>query len=110
MESVIFSVPKMYADHHVLAIREAILSLGGVMEVTASSVSKMVQVRYDPDAVTPTAIEEGLRGAGYGPGEDCELHKEPEAKVDEFPWFKSIWGVTQTNILEREMSGDFRKY
>lgn len=109
MESVIF-VPKMYADHHVLAVRAVLLSIEGVMEVMASAASKMVRVKYDPDVVTPTAIEEGLGIAGYGQSEDGELSQEPETKGEEFPWFKSIWGVTQSSILEREMSGDFRKY
>jgi len=110
MESVILDVPKIYADHHVLAVREALLSLEGVKEVTASSAFKMVRVSYDPAMITPAAIEEKLRAAGYGPGEDWELPTPPEAKEDGSSWFRSIWRVTRTNILDLQMSGDFRKY
>jgi len=110
MESLVLNVPKMYADHHVLAVREALLSLEGVKEVTASSAFKMVRVSYDPAIIEPAAIEDKLRAAGYGPDEDWELLTLPEAKEDESPWFKSIWRVTRTNMLDLEMSGDFRKY
>ena len=110
MEKAVFGVPRMYADHHVLAVREALGGVEGVGNVLASSAFKRVVVEYDPAVISPAAIEEGLQAAGYGPGEDCELPRLPEAKEDEFPWYKSIWGVAQTNILEREMSGDFRKY
>lgn len=110
MEKVVFRVPKMYADHHVVAVREALTSLEGVANVLASSAFKRVVVEYDPAVTSPTAIEEKLRAAGYGPGEDWELPELPEAKEDESPWFQSIWRTTWTNPLEIEMAGDFRKY
>jgi len=110
MESVTLDVPKIYADHHVLAVREALLSLEGVKEVTASSAFKMVRVSYDPAMITPAAIEEKLRAAGYGPGEDWEIPSPPEGKEDDSTWFKMIRRVTETNMLDLRMSGDFRKY
>jgi len=110
MESLVLNVPKMYADHHVLAIREALLSLEGVKEVTASSAFKMVRVSYDPAIIEPAAIEDKLRAVGYGPGEDWELPDLPEAKEDESPWFQYIWRTTQTDPREIEMAGDFRMY
>jgi len=110
MESVTLDVPKIYADHHVLAVREALLSLEGVKEVTASSAFKMVRVSYDPAMITPAAIEEKLRAAGYGPGEDWEIPNPPEGKEDDSTWFKMIRRVTETNVLDLRMSGDFRKY
>lgn len=110
MEKVVFKVPKMYADHHVLAVRGALTDLEGVVNVVASSAFKRVVAEYDPAVTSPAAIEEGLQAAGYGPGEDWELPELPEAKEDESPWFKSIWRVARTNMLDLEMSGDFRKY
>jgi len=110
MERVTFNVPKMYADHHVKAVRQALAGLPGVADVLASAAFKRVVVEYDPDATTPATIEESLRAAGYGPGEDWELPKLPELKEDESPWFRSIWRVTQTNVLDLQMAGDFRKY
>ena len=110
MEKLVLEVPSMYADHHVLAVRAALTSLEGIEELFASSLLKQIMISYDPAKIKPADIEKGLQAAGYETGEERELPLPSEAKEDEFPWFKSIWGVPQTNILEREMSGDFRKY
>jgi len=110
VETVVFKVPKMYADHHVLAVRTALTELDGVTNVLASSAFKRVAVAYDADLTGPAAIEERLQSAGYGPDEDWELPELPEGKEDESAWFKSIWRVTRTSMLDLEMAGDFRKY
>ncbi len=110
MERIVFTVPKMYADHHVVAVREALLGLKGVEDVMASSAFKRVVVGYDPSALDPKAIEERLRATGYGPSEDWEISTPPEGKEDDSPWFKLTQRVTQTNMLDIQMSGDFRKY
>ena len=110
MEKDVFKVPKMYADHHVKVVKQTLESLPGVTNVIASSAFKRVIVEYDPNATNPAAIEDKLRAAGYGPGEDWELPELPEAKEDESHWFKFIWRTTRTNLLDLEMAGDFRKY
>jgi len=69
MDKIVLHVPKMYADHHVQAVRNALLQLDGVEDVTASSAFKRVVVGYDPARLNPSAIEEALRAAGYGPGD-----------------------------------------
>ena len=109
MEKTVLHVPKMYADHHVMAVRKA-LELDGVEEVMASSAFKRVTVGYDSTRLEPGAIEEALRAAGYGPGEDWEIPSPPEGKEDDSAWFKTIRRVTETNVLDLQMSGDFRKY
>ena len=110
MEKTELHVPKMYADHHVQAVREALLPLDGVEEVLASSAFKRVVVGYDSACLKPGAIEEALRAAGYGPGEDWEIPSPPEGKEDDSAWFKMIRRITDTNMLDLQMSGDFRKY
>jgi len=110
VEKTVLHVPKMYADHHVQAVREALLPLDGVEDVLVSSAFKRVVVGYDSDRLEPSAIEEALRAAGYGPGEDWEIPSPPEGKQDESAWFKTIRRVTETNMLDLQMSGDFRKY
>lgn len=110
MERAVFTVPKMYADHHVKAVRDALLKLDGVEDVIASSAFKRVFVSYDSARLKPSTIEEALRAAGYGPGEDWEIPKPPEGKEDNSAWFKMIKRITETNMLDLQMSGDFRKY
>jgi len=110
VEKTVLHVPKMYADHHVQAVRSVLLQLDGVEEVMASSAFKRVVVGYDPDRLKPSVIEERLRAAGYGPDEDWELPSPPEGKEDDSPWFQLIQRVSETNVLDLRMSGDFRKY
>ena len=110
MEKTILDLPKMYADHHVEAVRSALLQLEGVEEVTASSALRRVVVGYDPSRLKPSAIEDALRTAGYAPGEEPILPKTPDNKDDNSAWFTTVQRVTRTNIKDLEMSGDFRKY
>ena len=71
MEKIQFNVPDMWADHHVLKVREVIGSLDGVQSVVASSAFRIVAVEYDPAAIGPAQIEAALLTAGY------ELAGEP---------------------------------
>ena len=61
MEKVTFSVPAMWADHHVLAVREALGQVSGVEDVLASAMYKDVLVKYDPSTTNPDATEKALR-------------------------------------------------
>ena len=110
MERIVIDVPKMYADHHVERVREALLQLDGVADLTASSAFRRVIVHYDPGRSSPEAIEKALVGAGYAPAEDWDLPTPPKATEEQSSWFRVIQRVTRTNALDLEMSGDFRKY
>ncbi len=37
MEKIVLNLPTLYADHHVMILRDALLALDGVSEVYASS-------------------------------------------------------------------------
>jgi copper chaperone CopZ len=100
----------MYADHHVERVRDALLAVDGVQEVVASSAFKRVLVAFDPKRVTPDAVAQALTQAGYAPGEEWKLLELPKSQDDDSPWFRSTQRVTRTNLLDLEMSGDFRKY
>lgn len=67
MEEITFGVPTMYADHHVLAVRQALLQLDGVDEVQASSAFKTVRVSFDASQTTTQQIAMALVDAGYAP-------------------------------------------
>jgi copper chaperone CopZ len=110
VEKTALDVPKMYADHHVEKVRNALLQLDGVEEVTASSAFKRVVVSYDSARLKPSAIGEALQAAGYAPGSEWELPEIPEGKEDESAWFQTIQRVTITNLADLEASGDHRKY
>lgn len=109
MEKLVLQVPAMYADHHVLAVRQALSKLAGVDNVEASSSLKLVRLAYDPAKIDPTRIQEALEAAGYGSKEEM-LSQPPSHHDERSAWQTLIRRITATNQLDLEMSGDFRKY
>ncbi len=106
MEKVIIDVPSMYADHHVLVVRELLTGLDGVADVYASSAFKQVMVQYDPAAVRPEAIGAILEEAGY----TQEMTVDLQGKTAEEAWKNGPFRMTKTYRADLVMSGEFRKY
>jgi copper chaperone CopZ len=86
MDDLVAVVPDMWADHHVLTARAALLALPGVETVEASARDHTVRVAYDP--------------ATTG---------EEESRKDKPAWSHGP-RVTVTNATDLAMSGDYRKY
>ena len=110
MEKVTFNIPAMWADHHVLAVRQTLAQIGGVEEVMASSAYKDVLVKYDPMAVEPQALSSALAEAGYPVDNAPGIPSYPERIDDSSDWFQFQERVTKTDRRDLEMSGDHRKY
>jgi len=110
MEQMTLSIPGMWADHHVLAVREILAAIPGLSDVQASAAQKTVRLSYDPALVGPERIAQALRDAGYDLAEQAEFPSPLANKEPGSPWFTQGLRVTQTNRLDLEMSGDFRKY
>ncbi len=104
------SIPKMWADHHVLAVREALAAVPGISDIEASAAQKAVRLSYDPAQAGPERIAQALRDAGYDPHEETEPTVPLANMQPGSPWFSQGLRMTQTNRLDLEMSGDFRKY
>ncbi len=110
MEQITFVVPKLWADHHVLAVREALGKISGVQEVVASAAYQDVLVKYDPAAVAPEMLADALVQAGYEPGTQPGLPAYPKRIESSSDWFRFQDRITTTDRRDLEMSGDFRKY
>ena len=110
MASVTLSAPAMFADHHVLKAREALLALEGVDDVYASSAWQTVIVSYDSDRIQPAAIEQALTEAGYGPDKGTPILAESDEQFKDPAWDVIGPRVTQTDQVDLAMSGEFRKY
>jgi copper chaperone CopZ len=110
MEKVVFSIPSLWADHHTLAVREALGQVDGVGEVTASALYKDVVIEYDPSAVSPDALTSALEDAGYSAEKAPEIPTYPERIDDSSDWFRFQERITETDMRDLEMSGDHRKY
>lgn len=109
MEKTVLNVPKMWADHHVLKVREVLSALDGVEGVYASSAWKQVVVKHDPGKLEQSAIVEALAKAGYGVGEELGLEGTRLSAGDP-AWDRLGVRVTKTDQRDLEMSGEFRRY
>jgi copper chaperone CopZ len=110
MEKVTFSVPAMWADHHTLAVREALGEVAGVEEVLASALYKDVLIKYDPAVASADGLADVLAEAGYKIAAAPALPAYPERIDDASDWFQFQERITETDMRDLEMSGDHRKY
>ena len=115
MENALFSVPAMYADHHVVAVRKALTAMPGVKDVWASAAWQQVQVTYDPAILSPQDISRALEQAGYpvsdGVAEGEGRLTAPVGLSSKDPAWDALGArVTKTNQADLTMSGEFRRY
>jgi hypothetical protein len=100
----------MYADHHVLKVREKLFALDGVTDVYASSAWHTVIVSYEPDKIEPDAVEKTLVDAGYTSSGATPILAENGESYKDPAWEALGVRVTRTNDADLKMSGEFRKY
>jgi copper chaperone CopZ len=115
MEKTVLEVPTLWADHHVLKVRDALTNLEGVDGVYASSAWKQVLVSYDSAKTDLATIEKTLAEAGYpvGPASavgDVPMLVQPREIRRDPHWEELDVRVTETNQADIEMSGEFRRY
>lgn len=111
MEKVILEMPAVWADHHVLAVRDVLLRVGGVETVYASSAWKQVLVEFDAAQVGRADIEQCLAEAGYPVGEGGPPVLPHSGAVRRDPQWEVLgFRDTETNQVDLEMSGEFRRY
>jgi copper chaperone CopZ len=107
MQKVTFVIPGMWADHHVLAVRDVLRGLPGVSNVYASAMDKEVSLELDAQAASPEAVAKALVAGGYAPGVLPESGPAPRNKVS---WATCGYRVTCSNLADQPMSGESRKH
>jgi hypothetical protein len=107
MEDLVLTLPTMWADHHVLAVRDALRDAPGVADVVASSLDKTLHLTLDPAVTTVGAVNDLLTAAGYPAGDAPEAG---EALKNKPAWAQLGRRVTATDPVDLSMSGDYRRY
>jgi copper chaperone CopZ len=107
MEELTLAVPGMWADHHVLAVRDLLREDDAVASTTASALERVVRVEYDASRTDPQRITARLAEGGYACGEPEQAEGPP---TDKPAWLTAGVRVTTTNAVDLAMSGDHRKY
>ncbi|MEW5720835.1 MAG: heavy-metal-associated domain-containing protein [Chloroflexota bacterium] len=109
MEQITLTIPALWADHHVTNVKRLLSPISGVENVFASSAFKQVMVEFDAQKTSQAALVKALTNAGYAPGEEEVLAESPFATPDP-AWEKLEQRVTTTNLVDLQLSGEFRKY
>lgn len=97
MKTVTFSLPMMYADHHVTAVHTLLHDFPGIQDLYASSNFHILEVEYDTSEITEEEIREALADAGYLEGITIpeEIGSTP-AHESAQPFFRHTAVFTQT--------------
>ncbi len=106
MEELTLAVPGMWADHHVITVRE-LLRDAGISSIVASARDASVRLTYDPSLTSPAQIAALLKDGGYPAG---EAEKPAASPTNKPAWATAGVRVTATNSIDLIMSGDHRKY
>ena len=109
MSSLELTIPALWADHHVIAVKRLLSPIAGVEDVLASSAFKAVVIEYDAKKTSEQALVKALTDAGYAPGELEVVGRQPDGKYDP-AWDTNGVRVTVTNQVDLQLSGEFRKY
>ena len=107
MEKVTLNLPGMWADHHVLIVRDILGALPGVADIQASARDMQVTVSFDPTVTNAKAIADSLAAAGYSPDGSFEVPKCAHNKPE---WANNPLRMTTTYQADLTMAGDFRRY
>jgi copper chaperone CopZ len=95
MEQIILTIPALWADHHVIAVKNLLAPISGVENVYASSAFKQVLIEFDPQKTSQAELVKVLTNAGYAPGEEQVLAEMPYATPDP-AWDKLGVRITTT--------------
>ncbi len=107
MKELTLTLPAMWADHHVLAVRKVLADTPGIGAVKASARDFTLRVAFDPATISAEAIVAELAAAGYVEGAAPGAGEPESAKA---AWMDGGSRATTTNPADAAMSGDYRKY
>lgn len=94
----ILHIPRLYGDHHVAPVQQALANRPGIEEVLVSPAHRQVRVDFAPEAVDEAQIHAWLTEAGYAPRQPQPPLPVPEAPPvnKDFAWDRTSLRMTQT--------------
>jgi hypothetical protein len=107
MEELVLALPGLWADHHVLAVRDILGQDEAVQIVAVSALDRSVTLTYDPARTDPAKVAALLEEGGYQTG---AAEEAAPALTSKPAWATAGVRITATNAADLAMSGDHRKY
>ena len=105
-ETATFTIPHMYADHHVTKVRQVLLDIKGVEGIRASALNRTVEITFDASQTTAVALAQGLAASGYEQQEETAVAVPDDLSA----WKRGTARMLNTHPVDAKMAGDFRKY
>jgi copper chaperone CopZ len=68
VEELTLTVPDLWADHHILKVRDALADLDGLESIEASAKDRTLTLLIDPSRLDAARVTDHLVAAGYPPG------------------------------------------
>lgn len=100
MQTITTKIPRMYADHHVIAVQTLLSGQSGIQEVQASAATRQVAVVFDPELTSAETILMRLVTGGYPHGPDYSLPEDAKGHKDP-AWAELGLRMTQTHPADR---------
>ncbi len=97
MKKLVLDMPSMFADHHVLKVRDILSGVEGVDDVYASSAWGQVMISYDPAKAKPADIEKALANAGYSTTQETPVLVEADSIKRDPKWVELGVRATKTD-------------
>jgi copper chaperone CopZ len=107
MEQLVIPLPGVWADHHVLVVRDLLTAIDGVTGVDVSARDHRASVTVDDGTTDLETLTRALSDAGYPPGDADQTEAPP---TDKPAWARGGSRTTTTDPADLTMSGDHRKY
>jgi excisionase family DNA binding protein len=96
VETITLSLPQLYGDHQVRAVRQVLLDLPGVQELGVSPAFHQVQVTYDPERLAADEIRACLAQIGLTSGNGSPVPEMPSGRSKDPAWDHLGVRMTQT--------------
>lgn len=100
METFATEIPKLYGDHHVLAIQQLLADLDGIQDIQASAAAHRLTVVFDPERCSGEIIHKRLTAGGYPSLHDHPQPEENAGRKDP-AWASLGVRMTQTHSADR---------
>ncbi len=65
LKSIDLTIPRMYGDHHTLAVQRTLLQMAGIDNYRANTAHRQLHIDFDEEALSEAEILAQLESAGY---------------------------------------------
>jgi excisionase family DNA binding protein len=96
LKSIDLTIPRMYGDHHTLAVQRTLLQMAGIDNYQANTAHRQVHIDFDEEALSEADILAQLESAGY-PTHNSRQGIALDKSHPDPAWARTALRMTQTH-------------